>query len=574
MSQADLDRVASTPTELPADFDGRFDAWRSATDLLRAAEAEHTQISLPPRDPDDPLVAAFASLDQGTLWTRHAELTEANDAYAELSGHDEATPAVDDEEAIEAAHLEVVRAQREVDRLQRIGLIVTGIGVLAALVLDQVVHPLLGAAALLGAGGAAALSILVPRRRLAAAQLAEEQALQHSDADSWLGLHLRRLDAVTDVAERKRYEQVAKRRAAAQVAWDEIAGAVSPADLTSRADAVRAHAETINPKVRARRVEEAKTFSEAARKTEQAARAALTNGLEPYGFTAASSAELDPEQLATQLRRRIAAGDVARRARRLGQLERREQDASRRLDELLRRLGFTDGSLENRLERAISAVASARGRETGDARTPADLRREIEALVDRLRSTAHPSWAGTPDPSGPPTDPVMLDARRREIAELVAQAGAADVPAARQRVEVARTRVADLEQRLDGLAGRAGSLQHRLTARLGRTTHLQDHEESVPVLVDDALREVPAVQRLELLDQLERASAATQVVVLSDDAVVARWARDRSTRGLVTLYEAGPPAPIDPLPGPGADLHVGTEIPFDAPAPTPNPSLS
>lgn len=558
VSQADLDRVAATPAEIPADFAARFDAWRAATDLRRGAEAELAQVAQPPREPDDPLVVAFAALDQQQLWMRHHELEEANEAYAQLTNSPEhKITTAEKEEAIEAAHLEVVRNQREVERLQRAGLMATGVAALLGLVLLQTVHPLAGLLSFVVAIAIAIVSVVIPRRRLAAAELVEEQALQDTDADSWLGLHLRRLDAVTDVAERRRYETIAKRRAAAQVAWDEIAGAVSIDDLTQRADAVRAHAEQLHPKVRARRLEEAKTFAEAARKAEVAARNALTSGLEPYGFTRASSADLDPEQLASMLRRRVKAGEVARKARRLALLERREAEAERNLEELLRRLGFSDGPIEGRLERAIGAVTSARQREGDAPRTPAQLRAEIATMVDHLRATVRPTWRGTPDPSGPPTDAAMLTARRSEIAELVASAGNVDVPAAKQRVEVLKTRVRDLEQRLEGLAGNAGSLQHRLTARLGRTTHLQDHEESVPVLIDDALRDVPAVQRLDLLDQLERASAATQVVVLSDDDVVARWARDRSNRAAVTLYEAGP-EPVATAPT-ESDLHLGVE---------------
>ncbi|MCB0976960.1 MAG: hypothetical protein KDB02_05835 [Acidimicrobiales bacterium] len=554
VSQADLDRVAGTPADLPADFEKRYEAWKAANELHVAAAAELDLVSQPPHEPEDPLVGAFAAIDQGRLWSVHHELEAANDAYAALSGSsDHPAAAAEAEDAIEAAHVEVVRCRREVERLQLAGLLGTAVTATLGLLLLQAVSPLLGLLAFVAATVIMAVTVVVPRRRLGAAELVEEQALRQADADSWLGLHLRRLADLTDGAERKRFEGVAKRRAAAQVAWDEIAGAVTPDDLTARADAVRSHAEALDPKVRARRIEEVRTFCDAAAKAEDAARAALTGGLEPYGFTPASGAALDPAELATQLRRRIRAGEVARKAKRLAQMEQREVEASRNLDELLKRLGFTDGSIESRLERAIGAVASARDRGTDEERDPAQLRHEIEKIVDHLRATVRPSWSGSPDPTAAPTDPAMLDARRREIAELVAAAGSVDVPAARQRIEVAKTTVAELEQRLNGLGASAGSIEHRLTARLGRTTHLQDHEESVPVFVDDALREVPAVQRLDLLDQLERASAATQVVILSDDDVVARWARDRSGRAAVTLYETGP-EPALPAAAPPGDL--------------------
>ena len=89
------------------------------------------------------------------------------------------------------------------------------------------------------------------------------------------------------------------------------------------------------------------------------------------------------------------------------------------------------------------------------------------------------------------------------------------------------------------------------------------------MLLDDAFRDVPAVQRLDLLDQLGRASVDTQVIVLSDDEVVTRWARDRSSRDNVTLYEAGPePAPAPVVATSDDGVHLGVE-----PTPAGDPSF-
>ena len=68
------------------------------------------------------------------------------------------------------------------------------------------------------------------------------------------------------------------------------------------------------------------------------------------------------------------------------------------------------------------------------------------------------------------------------------------------------------------------------------------------------------MQRFDLLDQLDRAAPTTQVIVLSDDDVVARWARDRSNGSNVTLYEMGPEPTAGAHPmSISTDVHLGAE---------------
>src|SRR5690606_11391534 len=116
---------------------------------------------------------------------------------------------------------------------------------------------------------------------------------------------------------------------------------------------------------------------------------------------------------------------------------------------------------------------------------------------------------------------------------------------AQHRFDVCQAEVRKIEQRLDGMANGPGSLQHQLVGRLGRTTWLGDREENVPVFIDDALRSVPDAEKLDLLDLLNRISAEVQIVLLSDDPAVDRWARDRAQHTDVVLYEAE--EPVEPL---------------------------
>ena len=58
------------------------------------------------------------------------------------------------------------------------------------------------------------------------------------------------------------------------------------------------------------------------------------------------------------------------------------------------------------------------------------------------------------------------------------------------------------------------------------------------MIVDEAFTVLPQVDRVGALDLLKRLSARTQVLILSNDPVVAGWARRNSDDGEVTLFEA------------------------------------
>ncbi|CAN5678349.1 hypothetical protein BH10ACT1_BH10ACT1_38250 [soil metagenome] len=541
VSSTDLSRVAATPEELPAELEHHLSAWQAALDARRQADAERTEAHAPPAIPEDELVVAFATLDQERLWAAHAQLTRTTEAYEALSaslGRDELDPEV--EAAIEAAHLEVVHRQREVERRFRPGMLGSATFAVGALLAGNSFSLLVGLLMLIAAVAMGIWLIVVPRRQLATASQIEEIELARADAGSWLGLHLRRLDAVTDVAERKRFEAAANDRASAQVDWEELVAGLDSNALAPRADAVRAHAEAIDPQAIAARRQQADLAATDAATRETELRHGLLQGLEAFGMAQVGGDDLDPQQLRTILERRVQAGQVARRAKRLALLSERESEAAKALDDLLTHLGLTDGDLESRLERAIQAVATARQRQglAEQRRSREDIEEEMKDLVAHLEATARHDWVGVAEPTSAPADPNLLEARRREVAELVAAAGQPDVVGAERRYDLGLSRVNELEARLDQLAQGPGSLQQRLISRLGRTTWLGDHEETVPVLVDDALVSLPVAERMELLDLLVQLATHTQVVLLTADPVAARWARDRATHAEVTLYEA------------------------------------
>ena len=551
VSADNIARVAATPDSPPATFLTRMEAWRAANEARVEAESELARVSSAPPAAADPVVQAFAEMDQQRLWTAHRRLTKAAEVYNAVTAADEDLPDENTEAelAVEHAHLEVVRAQRVVDERVRPGM-VGALALVAGAVLALVaIHPVLAVVMLAGSGALWRWLVMLPKAALAEAEQAEEHALTHTDAGSWLGIHLRRLDEITDSADRKRFENAANNWVVAQVEWEEVAGDHTVDQLDAVADEVKARAESVNPKAIAKRRDLARQLRDTTAAAERSARAALAGGLEPFGFPdGALGSDVAPEALLASIERRIEAGRIARRAIKLNVLLQRERAAAQQLESILARLGFTDGDLESRLERAIQAVSVARQRQavaTG-ARDRTDLEAEIARLNVIVERTRRAGWTNESDMAGPPADPDLLEARRRELAELIGAAGSPDVVGAEHRYKVGLARVRDLEARVQELTKGPQSLEERVARRLSRTTVLNGVEESVPVLIDDAFEPLPFDEKVKLLDRLLGHSAQTQVIMLSDDEVVTRWARSRVGSEPVVLMELdSPAAPVE-----------------------------
>lgn len=166
-----------------------------------------------------------------------------------------------------------------------------------------------------------------------------------------------------------------------------------------------------------------------------------------------------------------------------------------------------------------------------------DLEAEIARLNVIVERTKQPAWSTAPEMVTAPADPDVLEARRRELAELIGAAGTPDVVAAEHRYKVELSRVHDLEVRVDDLTPAPDSLEDRVARRLSLTTWLNGVEESVPVLIDDAFASLPFEEKVKVLDRLLDLSVRTQVLLLSDDPTATRWARSRATNAPVTLME-------------------------------------
>lgn len=563
-----LARVAATPDGAPRELVEALALWRAAADLRDETASALERVDSAPPEVDDPLVVAFAQCDQQRLWLAHAQLEAANAAYAQTTAS--ATGGSVDpeaEEAIEEAHREVVRRQRDVQRRFRPGALGSGSLAVTALLAGQAISLVLGVVMLLAAVGLGVWLLAIPRRNLAQAVLMEELALTRSDAGSWLGLHLRRVDAFTDAGERRRFEMAANARTAAEVDWADAAGTLSPEDLTTRAEAVRAYVQATDPASIARRRDDLSTALASATRAEADARSTLLGDLDPYGIVPGHLAGQDLRRLPALVEQRVAAGRVARRLVELGELDAREAKAAARLGELLAHLGHHEGPLEARLVRVIEAITEARNRTGAGERPRATVEAEIAEVEAYLAAEWREGWADTPHPTAPPADPDLLDARRRDINETLNAVGRLDVVGAEHRFELAKGHVEQLERRLEELASGPGSIQQRLIARLNRTVVLDGGEDTLPVFLDDPLSAVPVGERMDLLDLVVRISGHVQVVFLTADPVVARWAQDRARSADVVLYEAQ----RDPAPA-RAEKQVVAPLSPD-PIPVPNPIL-
>lgn len=535
----DLARVAATPEELPADLDDRLEALAAACEATAAAEAAVDAARKPAEDPGDGVVYQLAQIDQEQLWAAYVAARKAEAIYeaARAEHQDDVDPATESE--IDLAHQEVVRAQREQDRFTRPGAIGSA-ALAAASVLAAMELPL--PVAVLAFAGAVALAIwllVVPRRRVAAALAAEAEALAAGEATSWLGVHLRRLDEVL-AKDHSGLRAALDLRTRTKLDWEELTGGVSLDAAGSRQEAIEAYAVASDPTARAAHEARMRDELARARRAEDATRRALAIELVGFGLPEDGGIDLEPGQLRTVLEQRAAAGRFARGAVELQHQLATATSASGNVDRLLRQLGFDDGDLAGRLERAILAIEQARARqEDGDPeRDRAALEAEIAELAERVEAGRRPSWDHEPDPAEPPADQATLMDARRALAEEVAGTRRPDLTALGRRIAVAEDRVRTLEAERSTFADGAGAVRRRLVDRVGRTTWIGPNEESLPIILDDALLGAEPGELFELLDLVVRLSTKTQVILLTSDPTVSRWARREVASGAITLLES------------------------------------
>jgi hypothetical protein len=540
---ANLDRVAATPDALPDGFEARVEDLVAAIDEVRAAEDHVARTSVEPEDPGDFIVYHLARVDQERLWAAHQATIEAQAICAAAMAAQEEQIDASAESRIEDAHQEVVRAQREMELSFRKGILGASALAVGALLAGQSVSIVVGVLMLLAAVGLVAWLIVLPRRALAMAIAVEEEALTGTEAGSWLGMHLRRIDHVLPSnGDDHGLRAALDLSAAARLDWEELSGGLDVDAVGEREEQIRAYAAVVDADARAARHRAALEALDDARRVERAARRNLVEGLDAYGLPASGAGDVDAGEVIGVLRQRIAAGAFARQALELQHQQATATTAGALLDRLLRDLGFTEeGDLAGRLERAIVAVdAARRRRQAADEGTMArdELEAEIARLANEVEQRQRIGWDVLPAPTTPPADRAQLMDQRRALSDRIATTRRPDLSDLDRRAGVAAERVRMLETERSSLAEGPTALRRRLADRIGRTTWIGPDEEALPLVIDDAFVELDPGELFKMLDMIVRLSVRTQIVLLTSDVTVARWARREAEHGVISLFEA------------------------------------
>ncbi len=178
---------------------------RHARSLLRLGPAE-----LRASGHEDELIARLAGCDRSTLWPLAHRVIDAERTLREVAEETGTQP--EDAaivQAVEDRHTAFLTEQRRAERTRRATFGISALLALGALGVALGGHRILAGALVMAASAVAALS-LRHNSRLAAAEVAEREALAAAGAQSYLGFHLQRVDGLLhDDQQRKRLMQAA-----------------------------------------------------------------------------------------------------------------------------------------------------------------------------------------------------------------------------------------------------------------------------------------------------------------------------------------------------------------------------
>jgi hypothetical protein len=543
--------LAPIPDAAPADLTmlvERHDQARAERDRLEAEVRGLAAANMP--EPSQPAVVSLATAPQDALWPAADRLEKAEQA---LARHQLARGIAADGSRAEVVADRIEAVQREVEAAEGImerrwTPTIAGASFVAVLsLLIATVSMALGAVLLVLATAGAVFGLGLPWRALGAAQARQRLALDGAGASTYLGFHLRRVDAATGEHTPEVLEAAAREQQQAAQAWCEVAAGVALSTALELQAEVTAFAEAIDSLGGARSEVEARHVELATRAEPAlaAAREALCRAIEPYGVDPAMLDDDDPLLVGRRVGGKIALGHRARVQLELEDAEVDEQKHGARLDDLLVQLGFREGTLAARADSLEWTVELATGREADRARArsreaiEADLAR-LQELTGRLR---RPEWASV-QASDAAEDDVEALTRRREELQLAVDPTrlAVDLERLTDRQSAMERRVAALatqrgEKPQEATMSQIADVQHYLLSHLTRAAHVGPSDESVPVVLDEPFLRISAERRWELLDMLRRLGEKTQLVYLTDDPFVAAWARRRASAGLITLLE-------------------------------------
>lgn len=558
--QAERELNSELPRDVPSGFKGLVDGVRAAT-VTRAAIDQRLQslsvAKLPA--PSHPVVAELGLLDQGPLWATADRASEASAALRRLQVSlgglvlEEAGTAPEVVDEIESAHLQCAAAELAAAAARGRGIAAIG-GAFALALVGVISAHLLIPVSVLVAVAASVLGFVLPARRRSAATRVELAALELADATTYLGFHIRRVEATVDPEQRAFVVAASYEHRAALSDWVDLAGAVELTDALAVRDEVQAYNQALQDLGdTAVEIEELRHQLHAdAEPALAAARCELLTAIIPYHLTVADLDDLD--LLPGAIERRCAEGERARRQIELDDIEVDLEKATLRLEDVLLQIGFDEGALEARVGALEWAIGRATERE--EARRTARPREEVEKELQRLQAEAaqrrRPEWTAVTARNAESSDIPELEARREALV-LKTNATRPDVDEVRlaDRHAASERRVAALEaaqagSELCGDPSAIAALRQQLLAHLSAASTAGPNGDPVPVVLDEVLLRVSPDRTWDLLDLLLRVAENHQLIYLSDDPFVAAWARKRALEGSVILLELAPELAAQP----------------------------
>jgi hypothetical protein len=545
-----LAEAEEVPESVPDELDTLVTALEAAEarrDQLNARLQELAAKELP--QPSSPDVIRLAHADQESVWAAARAVLSSEQALERASLDLGGLPAEGTvsalAEQLEQAHQLVDQAERALDERRRKGVIGASLAGIAAAGGMFVFLPLtivfLVAALAIGVWG-----MVLPRRQLRTARRVEDAVLAKAGIGTYLGFHIRRIDATIDPGARERLNVTALEHRVAQSHWHEIGGGLDPNLALKLEDEVRSYTAALATlDGRADEIESVRR--QLVNEAEPAvawAHAQLMEACAPYGVD-------DPKIAAGMVRHQVEIGRTARLQRELEAAESAAASATAEISSLLTDLGFEDGDIDARVGALDVALTAAHERSSArtDARSRDIVEAELADLEARARREHRAEWGN----SIVPADAEDLDIdelrARRDATAAAYDTASRVIPdierladrrnAVERRVNVLETQ-ARIEAFIDSDATTVPDIEKYLLARISAVRSVGTGHDSLPLILDEPFVNIRGGEKWELLDLVERLSKSAQVVYFSNDPDVQVWARRRAGSQSLLLLEPAP----------------------------------
>jgi hypothetical protein len=541
-----LAEALAAPADVPADIDALANAYEVAEAERAELEAklQNWTISHLP-EPSHPAVVRLGRVEQDTVWSTVNAAVEATrrleDASLALGGLEADGAMADAAADLEAAHDAVETAEQLAEQRRTPAVVFAGASLVMA-VASLAVLPFAAPLPLAAVAVAWFWATALPKRAVEAAEQAEAAVLAAHRIPSYLAFHIRRINATLEPGTRESLEVAAYEQRRAMSHFHELAGEeLTPEGALALEDEVRKYADTLRrlegsgaavEETRRRLVEDVEPVVERARRR-------LLQACKPFGVDDLSVA-------VRMVRHQAAAATTARLQDALEKVETEATALGEKLEARLTELGFDEGDLEARIGGFEWALARAEERlRTRDSARPfAEVEADLHELEARVRRESRPEWDAKVSPADA-EEPDYAELEQRRDGALAAYNAASrlvpDVQRVLDRRSALERRVAVLEGNQDDTtaARRVTSreIEPQLQARLAAARRPGSHDETIPLLVDEALLRLQSEVKWSVLDMIERCSAQVQMIYLTDDPEVVTWARRRVGADALSLLE-------------------------------------